>query len=355
MSGAQRTIEGFNIATAMAPHKSRSSFARMSDVWHTCQMSDARRRQEEISGEVVLRIARAYYIEDRSKVQIAADTGLSRWQVARVLADARARGIVQVHVGDPGTVDEALGRAVVERYGIRQAIVVGGSRGLHLAPTTDTVAQALADHLQTIVRPGSRIGLAWSRVIEAMPQHLGRLAPCDVVQLAGALTFAGDRLGSVEVIRQVARIAGGTAYPVYAPLVATSAETARALMDSPEIGDVFQRADHLDIAVVGVGTWTREGSSILPLLPSDLVARTERAGAAGVMSGRVFDDRGRRVDAGADGRIVGVTLAQLAAVPDVVATCTGAHRAPAVAAAVRGGLVDTLIVDESLARALLRP
>lgn len=316
-------------------------------------MVDMRRRGEAVPGELVLDIARAYYVQDRSKVQIAADTGLSRWQIARVLDDARARGLVQIRVGDPGATDDALGEALAAALGIQRAVVVGESRGLRLDPTADTMGQALADHLTEIVRPGDRVGLAWSRVIEAMPSHLVRLAPCDVVQLAGALSFAGDRLGSVEVIRQVARVAGGTAYPIYAPLVAANGEIARSLMESPDIDGVLDRARNLDVAVVGIGTWTREGSSILPLLPPEIVQRTEEAGAAGVVSGRVFDAEGARLDAGADARIVGVTLADLEAVPNVIATCTGAHRAGAVAAAVQGGLVDTLVVDEPLARELL--
>lgn len=316
-------------------------------------MVDGRRRDETVPGELVLEVARAYHLHDRSKVQIAADTGLSRWQVARVLDDARASGLVQIHVGDPGTTDDTIGARLAERLGIDHAVVVGRSRGLGLEPTPDTVGQALAELLTGLVRPGDRLGMAWSRVIEAVPAHLGRLAPCDVVQLAGALTFSGDRLGSVEVIRQVARVAGGTAYPVYAPLIAANGETARSLMDSPEIGDVLERARHLDVAVVGIGTWTREGSSILPLLPQEIAVATELAGAAGVVIGRVYDADGAALDAGADERIVGVTLADLVAVPHVVATSTGAHRADAVRAAVRGGFVRTLVVDEPLAHALL--
>ncbi len=51
--------------------------------------------------------------------------------------------------------------------------------------------------------------------------------------------------------------------------------------------------------------------------------------------------------------MVGVTLDQLRAVPEVIATAYGKERAPAVRAAVRGGLVGTLVIDTSLARSLL--
>jgi DNA-binding transcriptional regulator LsrR (DeoR family) len=316
-------------------------------------MVDARRRSESVSGELMLEIARAYYLQDRSKVQIAEDKGLSRWQVARILDEARARGIVTIHVGDPGVAEAELGLRLAEALSIRYAVVVGRSRGLRLAPTPDTVSQALAEHLAAVVQAGQHLGLGWSRIIEALPAHLNSLAPCDVVQLAGALTFAGDRVGSVEVIRQVARIAGGTAYPIYAPLVAPSGSIAASLNASSEIADVLARVATLDHAVVGIGTWTQEGSSILPLLPEKLVARTAEAGAAAVISGRVVDASGKLLDVGVDERIVGVSLDQLRQIPNVIGTCLGAHRAAAVAAAVRGGFVNTLIVDEPLARALL--
>ncbi|GAB2477052.1 sugar-binding domain-containing protein [Promicromonospora xylanilytica] len=300
----------------------------------------------------MLEVAKAYYIEDRSKVQIAEETGLSRWQVARVLNDAREEGLVTIQVADEETPRGGLAERLQQALGLRRAIVAP-ARALRPDAGVEAVAQALATYLGEAVAPGESLAIGWSRAIEAMPARLQRLAPCDVVQLAGALTFSGDRVGSVEVIRQVARTAGGTAYPVYAPLVAPTADIATSLLSAPEIADVMKRAEHADHAVVGIGTWTKEGSSILPLLPPDLVRRTAAAGAAAVVSGRVMDDEGRPLDVGVDGRIVGLTLAQLRSVPNIIGTCVGAHRADAVRSAVRSGLVDVLIVDESLAAALL--
>lgn len=301
----------------------------------------------------MLEVAKAYYIEDRSKVQIAEETGLSRWQVARVLNDAREEGLVTIQVADEETPRGGLAERLQQALGLRRA-VVAPARALRPDAGVDAVAQALATYLGESVAPGESLAIGWSRAIEAMPARLQRLAPCDVVQLAGALTFSGDRVGSVEVIRQVARTAGGTAYPVYAPLVAPTGDIATSLLSAPEIADVMKRAEHADHAVVGIGTWTKEGSSILPLLPADLVRRTADAGAAAVVSGRVMDDAGRPLDVGVDGRIVGLTLAQLRSVPNIIGTCVGAHRADAVRSAVRSGLVDVLIVDESLATALLQ-
>jgi DNA-binding transcriptional regulator LsrR (DeoR family) len=315
---------------------------------------EKRRLGRLATGELMLEVARAYYLRDRSKVQIAEDTGLSRWQVARLLTDARAQGIVTIRVGDPGQENAQLGAGLAAALGIERAIVIGRSRGLRIPPTIDSIAQALAGLLTATVTAGQRIGLTWSRVIEAMPAHLDRLAPCEVVQLAGALTFAGDRMGSVEVIRQIARIADGTAYPIYAPLFAASAETADSLSRQPEIQDVLRRAAELDIAVVGLGTWTAEGSIVLPLVPAELAAAATRAGAVAEISGRVFGPDGEPVAPEIDARIIGITAAELRAVPHIIAAGYGAHRAEAAIAAARGGFVRTLLVDEPLADAILK-
>lgn len=302
----------------------------------------------------MVEVARAFYLEDRSKVQIAEDTGLSRWQVARLLDEARRIGIVSIRVEDPLASAGDLAERLRQQLGVRH-VVVAPAAELHSWSETEQVARALATHLNETVTAGQVLGFGWSRVIETLARRLERLARCDVVQLAGALTFAGDRVGSVEVIRQVARTSGGTAYPIYAPLVAPSAESAASLLASPEIADVIARAGHADHAVVGIGTWTVEGSPLVPRLPEQLVRRTAAAGAAAIVSGRIIDATGRPVDVGVDGRIVGVTLEQLREIPNIICTCVGVDRVDSVRAAVAAGIVDVLIIDQTLARALLEP
>src|SRR5699024_11962950 len=91
-------------------------------------------------------------------------------------------------------------------------------------------------------------------------------------------------------IRQVARFAHGTAYPIYAPMVVESPEVRRALEVQEEIASCLDRAAHLDLAVVSVGTWTESGSSLFPLLPDELAAEGADAGAGGEVSGRGCGD-----------------------------------------------------------------
>jgi DNA-binding transcriptional regulator LsrR (DeoR family) len=67
----------------------------------------------------------------------------------------------------------------------------------------------------------------------------------------------------------------------------------------------------------------------------------------------LVDSAGRAVESELAERMICVSAHQLRAIPEVLAIACGADRSPAVRAAVRGGLVDSLVTHADLARALL--
>lgn len=313
---------------------------------------DGRRLQGPSELVLAGAVARRHYLDGRSKVEIADEFGMSRFQVARMLTEARAKGWVRVEITLPGHIDDDLSLRVRDALGVRSAVVVDAPTQPDSA-TREEVASVVAGLLDEHVRSGQVVGLTWSRTIEAMARRLERLVPCTVVQLAGSLAVPGASSGTVEVVRSVAAAAGGEALPIYAPLVVEDAATAAALRRQPEIARALERSTALDVAVVSVGGWGPGLSTVW-----DAVSEAERAdslahGAVGESSGRLFDADGRDVTGGFDDRVVGVTLDRLRAVPEVVVTAYGARRAEAARAAVRAGFVTTLVVDAALANRLL--
>ena len=69
-------------------------------------------------------VARRYFLEDRTKVQIAAEMQLSRFKVARLIDLARSSGIVRITIATPGAVDAELSVLLRERLGLTRALVV---------------------------------------------------------------------------------------------------------------------------------------------------------------------------------------------------------------------------------------
>jgi len=302
----------------------------------------------------VLRVASAHYLADRSMLQIADDEGISRFQVARLLKFARGSGIVEIRVHDEANEDPVLAERLARALGIPRCIVVGRSRTLGMLPTMESISAAVARELARVARPGQRVGLTWSRVIEMLPDHVKDLAPVDVVQLAGALSFEGDRRGSVEVTRLVAKAAGGTAYPFYAPLWIDDVRTAESLRTQPDVSRCLELIADLDVAVVSVGHWSARGSAVYPLLPEELAESICDEGCIGEMSGRLLRRDGTTFSSPIEGQVVGITADQLRRVPVKIATTYGEYRAEATIAGVRAGFVDTLVLDEPQALQILR-
>jgi len=78
-----------------------------------------------------------------------------------------------------------------------------------------------------------------------------------------------------------------------------------------------------------------------------------RAGAVGDVFSYFLDDDGHVVRTEIYDRLITIGLAQARQIRTTVGVATGAAKRRAVAAAVRGGFVNTLIVDSRLACALL--
>ena len=69
-------------------------------------------------------VARRYYLDGRSKVQIADELGLSRFKVARLLDLARETGLVRIEIGHPGSIDVDLSARLQQAFGLERAVVV---------------------------------------------------------------------------------------------------------------------------------------------------------------------------------------------------------------------------------------
>src|SRR5215207_6988019 len=106
-------------------------------------------------------VARRYYFDNRSKVQIAGELGMTRFKVARLLELARTGGIVRITVVEAGSLELDLSDRLRERFGLRHAVVVN-THGDD-AEIRDQLGAVAADHLAEISTPEDVLGIGWAR------------------------------------------------------------------------------------------------------------------------------------------------------------------------------------------------
>ncbi|WDZ94044.1 sugar-binding transcriptional regulator [Nocardiopsis sp. HUAS JQ3] len=298
-------------------------------------------------------IARRFYLDGRSKVEIAEEFGLSRFKVARDLEAARSSGIVRIDIRLPARLDGELSERMRAAFGLRRAIVVDALEDPR--DTRRALGSVAARLLSEIVRPDEVLGLAWSRSLQLMGLDMVDLPRCTVVQLNGVLSEQAEGGGSVETVRRAAALSGGPAYPIYAPLILPDAATAATLRADPGIASAFAHFDRLTTAVVAIGGWDERNSTVFQALDPDSRARYTALGVRAEMSAQLFDADGRQVHSDLDERVISVRADQLRRVPEVVAVAGAGDeaKARAIGAALRSGLVSTLVTDDSVARLLL--
>lgn len=297
--------------------------------------------------ELLADIATAYYLNNASKVEIAKEHGISRFQVARYLDEARRDGIVDITIHRPAhTLFDAA--ALAAALGVDAIEIARETAG---DSAREAVSVQAAATLGALAREGGTIGVSWSRTLSLMATHLGHLPACDVVQLAGDLRV-GDDGGSGQLIHRLGAATDGRTWPLPAPLIVETAELADSLRRLPEISQAQAKADRLDVAMVAIGTWTAGRSTVWERLTGAERAAIAESGAVAEVSGRLLTGEGRHVDTGLDGRVISVTIDQLRAATTTVAVAYGADNLPGVLAALRGGFIQRLVVDGALAAAL---
>jgi DNA-binding transcriptional regulator LsrR (DeoR family) len=298
-------------------------------------------------------VARRFYLDGESKSDIAGQLGLSRFKVARMLDQARASGLVRIELDYRGDLDLDLSVRVAGAYGLNHCVVVDAADDGDDGALREALGRACARLLSEIVEPDDVLGLAWARSLMAMRTSLTRLAPCPVVQLTGALSRPDVDESSIELVRDVARISDGPAFYFYAPMILPDAATTKALRTQPEVARAIGRFPDVTKAVVGLGAWAEDQSTV-----ADVVTDAERRemydlGVRAELCGVQLDADGNAITTALTDRLIGIDAAGLQAIPEVIAVAYGAAKAEAVRAGLRGGYATSLVTHTALARRLL--
>lgn len=312
---------------------------------------------------LALRAATMYYLDGLTQAEIAKRLGVSRPTAGRLVARAKANGLVRIEVViPPGLRDDLHAdeeRELERRYGLTEAVVVAAPRfdpGPPGDPSLYTgIGRAAAALLLRRLAPGDVLGITWGPEQAAVAMALtSGLATCrTVVQLDGAITTADYQTGTEFILGRCAQMLQADIVRLPAPLYADAATVASLRADSM-LSRTLEAGRTADAMLFGVGaastaTTLFEGS----FLNAETLDELLDLGAVGEIGGRFFDAEGTPVDSGLQERTLSVPLEDIRACPKTILIAGGAGRHRATLGAVRGGLAKLLVCDIDCARYLL--
>ncbi len=305
----------------------------------------------------LLAAARLYYLENQSQAEIARELGTSRSNVSRMLTEAQRQGIVTITINDPSGRVTALEQDLRARFGLTEVRVAQRGPGPSVR-VEDQVGLQAAALLTDLVADSMTVALSWGHALQAMvyATEVERDYNLRLTQLVGGLSSISNEISGTELVRELATRLGADYVPLHAPAALASPTARDALLAEQSIVETLDLARAADLAFVGIGT-PSHGSSSAILTSLQLSPREEKEFWAeepvGDVAARYYDAEGHEVKGAVADRILAVDLDDLLNIPNVVGVAHGRAKTPGVLGALRGRLIDSLVCDEVLARALL--
>lgn len=299
---------------------------------------------------LILTAARLFYLENLSKMEIADRLDVSRFKVARLLEVGVSLGLVTITLHDTGMVDDELSRRLAEHLGLSGTVVVqthGDSDDIR-----HQVGAAAGELLESTLREGEVLGMTWGRTLSAMIETMPNLPLLSVVQLTGA---AGNNVyqSPVELVRKVAQSSGGSAHPIFSPMVIGSPEIATALRGQRSIAEAINMFADVTTAVLSVGAWDPADSQLFESVHPDERTDLVRRGVIAEVAAVLVDAEGDEVAPDFEQSCIAITSEQLRNVPRRLAVAAGISKARAVSAVAQSRLITELVTDRALALAIL--
>jgi DNA-binding transcriptional regulator LsrR (DeoR family) len=307
------------------------------------------------SRSVLAAAARLYYVDGLSQAEAAAKLGMTRSNLSRVLTAAREQGVIEFRVHDEADRDFESEAELVAAFDLRGARVISSPAD---RPALPAVAQCAARMLEEALVGARVVAVSWGATVRAVVEALTETTSPDlrVVQLVGGLTSFEPHVSAHDLVRELGRRLGASYLYLNAPGVFDSIEALNVLSAEQSISSTLELARQADVALVGIGN-PAHGSSqaLLRQLASGSgeLAKFWSAGPVGDVCGRYYDAIGQPLEIpGISDRVLAIDIPALRQVPVSIGVAVGRAKSGAVLGALRGGLINTLVCDEALAREL---
>lgn len=299
---------------------------------------------------LMVRAAKLYYDLERTQAEIGRELGLNRFQVARLLKEAREVGILRIEIVPRSYRRPELEVALQRRFSLAEAIVV--AEGDTEAASLAAVADAAAVYLTGLSPSPRLIGVSWGRTMSAVAERLqsGWSEGVEVVLLNGATHLRSTGGPTNTVAERFAELGHGTATLLPAPAIVGLAATCAALSADPIIADVIARAEAAPVACFGLGSMAT--SSVLHIsgyIDAGTLAALRARGAVGDILGHIIDAEGAIVDPELDARTIGLAPGRLRDKALSIGICTGTARHAIARAALNARYINVIITDEATA------
>ena len=304
-----------------------------------------------------IKIAKLFYQNKMSKIEIGRKLRISRFKVARYLNEALSEGLVEINIIDNSDSSIDLEDMIEKKYKIQQAKIVKTSASYE--QTKKNIGKAAAVLLEDLVHDGDTIGVAWGTTLYEMLNSLSlnkKIRNISVVQLTGGLHQVEMDYSPVELAWRMAKIFRAKIFQLYVPAIVGSPHTMEVLLSENNIKRTIDMFSRVNIALIGIGSMVPGPSTMLyrdGFINKKDIEIIRKSKAVGDINSYFYDINGKECFTKLKNRTIGINLSQLKKIRYVMGVAGGLNKARAIYGALKGGIVNIIVTDSETAKNIL--
>lgn len=305
---------------------------------------------------IALKAASYHFEQNKTLKEVARLLNISESTVSRLIQRAKKERIVEFVIREPYKLCLDLEYRLLENYSLKEVIITHASGDSE--KDKKRVALEGARYLQREITSQDKLGIAWGGTMYYLVHYLNPCQRTDTtfVTLHGSLSCCDYELDVHNLVSRMSMAFGGNYYSLSSAGLFDSREKLQAIKQDANVRRIFSLFEQLTIAVSGIGSFYPKLDSPLSrleYLKTEELAGLQDKGVYGDIILRFFDSQGEECDSDVREHTLAIDIETYKKIPCKIVVVSGVQKAKSLAAALKGGLVDVLIVDSKLAQAVL--
>ena len=284
--------------------------------------------------------------------------------ISRLLSKAREDKIIEFVIRDPYIECIRLEKKIKEQFHLKDVIIAPGIN-ISEDGTSKSVEENVkklvalegARYLQRVIQKDDILGITWGSTVYHMINYLNpsQKVQAKFVTLHGSIASCENELDVRTLVSRMAKAFSGKNYYLLTEALMSSQEALDIIKQERNNWNVFAMFPQITIAVNGIGSFYPIQNSVLAkpdFMSAEDLQSLQEQGVVGDVALRFIDKDGCECKTSLARRMVAIDLELFRNIKTKITLASGEAKAHTLYAALKGRLIDVLIIDYKLAEAL---
>lgn len=300
-----------------------------------------------------------YYYDGKSQEEISKILNVSISTVSRLLKMAKENGFIKIKMDEDIYRAIELSNIILKNYDLKDVIIAPVSGEEDLEEIKKLTALEGARYIQRIIKKSDILGVAWGGTMYYVINFLNpsQRIKSRFVTLHSSIYTMDYKLDATTLVKKIAKAFSGSYKFITANSLMSSSSAIDLLKEEENISEIFDIYNDITISLSGIGSLYPEVTSPLGELiyiNEEELSILQEAGAYGDLILRFFDKDGEECDTPLKDRTLAIDFETYKNIPNKIVVASGNYKLETIKAALKGKLIDTLIIDSNLAEELCK-